>query len=276
MSGLRTLLITSIDDEIPLTKFFPLDFTDQKALTELLIISENFKKCGKGSLQYKNKIFYYRTYIPTLPQNDENSVSMESYSDYFIYSYNTNKKKFFLLFLCDLNYKIKNIDNLTNEIFEVLDNNAFEGHKIKSASSNQINSLFNQYKKLEPNFGKFNPLDEINIINKSGASLNDSSSSGGYKNKIAQRAKKRIDSRMVLPFIKKNNSDLVSVDFDDLTTVKESDTDLSMMFKNGIEKELYLPQYKKRKKIKIVNIVLFLILFVISLILIIKLGIPSK
>ena len=271
MPSLGALLISSIDDELPLMKFFPLNYTDGKALTELLIISENFKKCGKGSLQYKNKIFYYRTYIPTLPQTSGNSLSNESFSDYFIYSYDTHKKKFFLIFVCDLNYKIKNIDNLTSQIFDVLDNDAFEGHKIKNTSCNEINSLFLQYQKLEPNITKYNPLDEINIINKSDDSLNDSSSEGN-KSKIAKRAKKRIDSRMVLPVKKKNNSDLASVDFDDLTTVKENETDLSIMFKNNIEKELYLPQYKKWKKIKIANIVLCFILFVIILILLLVKG----
>ena len=94
MSGLNSLLITGIDDVIPFTKFFPLNYENKNALTELLILSKSFKNCGKGSLQNKNKIFYYRTYIPTLVQEDNSSVS-QSFSDYYIYSYDCNKKKFF-------------------------------------------------------------------------------------------------------------------------------------------------------------------------------------
>ena len=72
MSGLDSLLLTGIDDEFPLTKFFPLNYKNQNALTELLILTKSFKNCGKGSLQNKNKIFYYRTYIPNLPVKEDN------------------------------------------------------------------------------------------------------------------------------------------------------------------------------------------------------------
>ena len=63
MSGLEAFLICDIDDEIPLNKIFPLYYNDQSNLSDLLIIAQNFKKCGKGCLQHKNKIFdpYYST-----------------------------------------------------------------------------------------------------------------------------------------------------------------------------------------------------------------------
>ena len=268
MSGLEALLITSIDDEIPLNKFFPFDYSEQNSLTELMIISKYFKQCGKGSLQHKNKIFYYRTYIPALSKADSNSISNESFSDYFVYSYDCHKKRYFIIYLCDLKYKIKNIDNLTNDIFAVLDNKAFEGHEIKSESCNQINSLFIEYKKLEPNLGKINQLTELNSIDNSDDSINNKSNNSSSLNdntinKKLNKSKKRIDSRMVLPKIKKTAT--VSADIDDITTVKESETDLSVMFKNNFDKDLYIPQVKKWKSIKIINILLCLGLFIIML-----------
>jgi hypothetical protein len=265
MSGLEALLLTGIDDELPLNKFFPYDYNDHKTITELLIISEYFKNCGKGSLQHKNKIFYYRTYIPTIPKPEGISLSNESFSDYFIYSYDCNRKKFLLLFLCDLNYKQKNIDLLSHEVFDVLDNNAFEKHDIKQESCNKINILFEKYKKKEPNLSKNNSLKELNTINDSSDSINISSNDEKTKkNNIS--FKKRIDSRMILPKVKKSKSDSVSVDIDDLTTVRESDTDLSKMFKQTYDKDLFLPQINKWKTIKLWNIFLCLILFVIMLI----------
>jgi len=66
--------------------------------------------------------------------------------------------------------------------------------------------------------------------------------------------KKRIDTRMVLSKTKKDKSDIGSIDLDDLTTVKESDTDLSLKFKQDFDKELFLPQIHMWKIIKIVNI----------------------
>ena len=266
MSGLEAFLICDIDDEIPLNKIFPLYYNDQSNLTELLIIAQNFKKCGKGCLQHKNKIFYYRTYIPTLPKNEVNSISNDSFSDYFIYSYDTSRKKFFLLFLCDSKYKQKYIDDLTAEIFEILDNNAFEGHEIKNESCHLINSLFDKYKKIEPNLGMLNPLTEINTNNNSHDSINDSSSDSSKKR--SKRNKKRIDSRMVLPKLK-NKSSTISVDIDDLTPVKDSDTDLSLVFKKDFDKDLFLPQVYKWKSIKIINIILCFVLFIIMLVIII-------
>lgn len=139
MSGLNALLMTSIQDYLPLTQYFPLIYDDNKSITELLIIAKHFKNCGKGIIQHKNKLFYYKTYIPNIPnikdnnnnsKNKSNSSLSQSYSDYFIYSLDCNKKRFFLLFYCDLNYKQKDIDNLVDEIFEILDKGAFEGHKL--------------------------------------------------------------------------------------------------------------------------------------------------
>ena len=274
MSGLEALLITSIEDELPLTKLFPSNFTDQKTLTEILIISQNFKACGKGSLQHKNKIFYYRTYIPSLHQKDDNSLTQTNLSDYFIYSYDCSKKKIFLLFLCDFKYKKKDIDNLTNEIFDILDNNAFEGHDIKIECCHKINTIFEQYRKLQPNFGKINQLKEMDIIDDSGGSLDsikDLIKEEDNKKKKLSKKVKRIDSRLVIPKKKTNKSSGFSVDIDDLTTLKESDSDLSIMFGKNFDKDLAIPQVNKWRIIKIINIVLCSLFCVISIIMIILL-----
>jgi Holliday junction resolvase RusA-like endonuclease len=276
MSGLEALLITSIEDELPLTKLFPSNFTDQKALTEILIITQNFKACGKGSLQHKNKIFYYRTYIPSLHSKDDNSLTQTqtNLSDYFIYSYDCSKKKFFLLFLCDFKYKKKDIDNLTNEIFDILDNNAFEGHDIKIECCHKINTIFEQYRKLQPNFGKINQLKEMDIIDDSGGSLDsikDLIKEEDNKKKKLSKKVKRIDSRLVIPKKKPNKSSGFSVDIDDLTTLKESDSDLSIMFGKNFDKDLAIPQVNKWRIIKIINIILCSLFCVISIIMIILL-----
>ena len=73
---------------------------------------------------------------------------------------------------------------------------------------------------------------------------------------------------MILP--KKNNkSDLRSIDVDDLTSIKASDTDLSMMFKQNFDKDFFLPQISKWKTIKIVNIIMCSIFFIVMIILLI-------
>lgn len=271
MSGLNSLLMTGIDDEFPLIKFFPLNLNDKNILTELLIISNSYKKCGKGSLQSKNKIFYYRTYIPSLPQTNENNSSIsQSFSDFYIYSYDCSKKKFFLIYYCDLNYNSKNIDNLTNKIFEILDQGAFEGHELKRESCNQINEIFEQSQKLvpKPKLSKNNQLDDINNINDSPDSINNVSFEEN-RNRISNLMKKRLDTRIIFPKnkVKSSNSN-ISVDIDDLTSIKDSDTDLSMMFKNNLDNDYYSPQNNERKKIRYVNIGFYSILIVIIIIII--------
>ncbi len=269
MSGLNCLLLTGIDDEFPLTKFFPLNYENRNALTELLILTKSFKNCGKGSLQNKNKIFYYRTYIPSLPVQEDNSSVSHSFSDYYIYSYDCNKKKFFLIYYCDLYYKKKDIDGLTNKIMKVLDNNAFDGHDLKREASNQINSLFEQYQKLAPNLGKINPLTEVNINNSSDSINNVSIDSERSRKSLI--SKKRIDSRIIFPKKKRKKTEEVSVDIDDLTTIKEDDSDLSIMFKNNLDDDINLPQINKWKNIQMWNFGLCSSLFVIMIVCIIVL-----
>ena len=264
MSGLEALLISSINNEIPLNKIFPTNYSDKKSLTELLIISENFKKCGKGSLQHKNKIFYYRTYIPTLHNANENSRRSISFSDIFQYNYDNKKKKYFLLFLCNLKYKVKNIDILSNIIFEILDRISPEEKEIKFESCIKISNTFEKYKNIEPNLSEYNQLNEINNSDDS-ISSSDSGSVISENNKNI--TKKRIDTRMVLPKEQKTQSYTGSIDLDDLTTTKESDTYLSLMFKQNFEKDFFFPKINKWKTIKIVNIILCAIEFVVMLIL---------
>ena len=271
MARLEAFLMTGVEDELPLIKYYPLDYSNQNSLAELLIIANSFKKCGKGSLQHKNKIFYYRTYIPPLPKEEGTSNSNDNFSDFFIYSTDCNKKKFFFLFLCDLNYKQKHIDELTNKIFEILDNNAFEGHELKKESSIKINALFEEYKTMNPNIGKINQLTEMrNISNSSSSSINDSNSSSSG---TVKKSKKRIDSRMFISDLKKEKSGTVSVDIDDITSMKENETDLSIMFKQNFDQDFYEPQVKKWRNIKIVDVVLCSIFCIIMTILVILLWI---
>ena len=112
---LEAFLLTWVDDVFPITKCFPQDYSNDKIISELLIITKNFMDCGKGILQHKKKVFYYRTYIPSNSSEDESSSKKSSsFTDFYIYSSNSPIKKVFLLFLCDINYKKKNIDNQKN------------------------------------------------------------------------------------------------------------------------------------------------------------------
>ena len=151
---LEAFLLTWIDNLIPITKIFPQFYSNKKNLAELLIITKSFIDCGKGSLQHKNKIFYYRTYLQS---RDDDSNSNEIITSSSV----LNIKKVFLLFLCDVNYKKKDIDTLTKQIYEILDQGAFDSKDLKVDSSRKLNFLFEQYRNNTENISLLIPLNDI-------------------------------------------------------------------------------------------------------------------
>jgi nitrate/nitrite-specific signal transduction histidine kinase len=268
----------------------------------LLIITKSLLQCGKGNLQHKNKLFYYRTYIPALIVGEESLSKKSSFTDFFASSFNSANKKVFIIFLCDINYKKKNIDLLTKKIYEILDEGAFEKQDLKKESTRRINFLYEQYQNLSQNSDRYIQLSDINIneVIKSSNTNNDiiiNDENFSYNNNKSKKeslidisendniinpvnnldeSSKRNNSRIIWSKINtKSKSQIGSIDINDLTTIKESDSDLSIIFKQSLDENLNFSQMKKMKSIKKVNIVLCSVLFVISLVLIILLFIYS-
>ncbi len=278
---LEAFLLTWIDNSIPITKIFPQFYSNKKNLAELLIITKSFIDCGKGSLQHKNKIFYYRTYLQS---RDDDSNSNEIITS----SSALNIKKVFLLFLCDVNYKKKDIDTLTKQIYEILDQGAFDSKDLKVDSSRKLNFLFEQYRNNTGNISLLIPLNDIkgsndnlkeslienninnnNIIN---TNINNNIINSSEDSFNIDDTLKRASSRIIWSKVNKNKSSpLGSIDINDLTSIKGSETDLSIMLKQGSDENISFSKMKKMKSIKKINIVLCIILFVISLVLIILL-----
>ena len=261
MCELKALLMTSIQDIIPLTQYFPLNYQDNKSINELLIIAKYFNNCGKGVLVHNNKLYYYKTYVPPNPEGKDNqSESLsQSYSDFFIYNLDCNRKKFFLLIFCDLNYTQKDIDNLTNDIFDILDKGAFNGHDLKQSSRDEINSIFEYYQKLSLGIEKNIILNTNNDFN----SMNSINDSNNIKIKNGT-PKKRIDSRIVLPKSKKSKTNgEVSADIDDFSSIKNSNSNISLMFRYDFNNASFFLENKKIKKIKYFNVLFFFIFLLI-------------
>ena len=302
---LEAFLLTWVDEVFPITKCFPQDYSNDKIISELLIITKNFIDCGKGILQHKKKVFYYRTYIPSTSSEDESSSNKNSsFTDFYIYSSNSPIKKVFLLFLCDINYKKKNIDNLTKKIFEILDEGAFVKQDLKKESSRKINFLYEQYKSPETNGDKLiqlkdkkeeNKINEINIntnnsinnnnniiikndISKSENNdliseklINNNKTNNNNNSDSNNSSMKKRNSRIIWSKLNNTKSQMGSIDINDLTSIKDSESDLSIIFKQSLDEKLNMSQMKKSKTIKKINIILCSILFIISLVLIILL-----
>ncbi len=280
MPILEAFLLTWVDELIPITKVFPQGYSNKKNLAELLIITKSYLQCGKGSIQHKNKFSYYRKYIPTLISNEE-SISKKSVTDFFDSSNNSENKKVFILFLCDNNYKKKDIDSLTKKICEILDEGAFDKQDLKKDYTRKINFLYEQYQNLEANSGQYIQMNEININNNSINEINTNDNKN--KNNSSDSTEKDIminqnttnNSRIIWSKANKSKSQMGSIDINELTTIKESDSDLSIIFKQSLDENLNITQMKKMKTIKKLNIILCSVLFVISLVFIILLFIYS-
>ena len=132
MSGLKVLLMTSAQDDFHFYHYFPQSYEQPYKVNELLLYSNYFKNCGKGCLISKDKIYFYKTFKPDMESN-----------------LNKNKKKIFLFFYCDSDYKQKYIDEFTNNIFELLELDVFDENNLKKKIADAINDLFDIYKNIE-------------------------------------------------------------------------------------------------------------------------------
>ena len=287
MPGLEAILLTWIDELFPITKYFPQGYSNKKNLAELLIVTKSLIECGKGTLQHKNKIFYYRTYSPPPSPDDSSSKKSSSFSENNSSSVNSINKKVFLLILCDINYKKKHIDSLTKKIFEILDEGAFEKQDLKSESTRRINFLYEQYQNPETNCDKYIPLNEIatssdNINNDNNILIPDDKNENDLlaenlintsANSMNSLKKRSNSSRIIWSKNTKSKTQMVSIDINDLTSIKENKSDLSIIFKQSLDENLNYSQMRKMKSIKKINIILCSVLFVISLVLIILLFI---
>ena len=298
--SIEAFLLTWIDEVFPITKCFPQDYSDNKIIAELLIITKNFIDCGKGIIQHKKKVFYYRTYIPpTLPEDESNSHKPSSVTDFYIYNSDSPIKKVFLLFLCDINYKKKNIDNLTKQIFRILDEGAFSKQDLKKESSRKINFLFEQYKNPETNSEKLIQLEDIQeneeekeekeeneintesnnlIINNVKIIKKDTDNSNNYNNDLisekindSDNLEKKKNSRIIWSKLNNAKSQMGSIDINDLTSVENSENELSIILKQSLDEKLNMSHEKKKETIKKINVILCSLLFIISLVLIILL-----
>ena len=142
-----------------------------------------------------------------------------------------------------------------------------------------MNFLYEQYQNLEANSGQYIQMNEININNNSINEINTNDNKN--KNNSSDSTEKDIminqnttnNSRIIWSKANKSKSQMGSIDINDLTTIKESDSDLSIIFKQSLDENLNITQMKKMKTIKKLNIILCSVLFVISLVFIILLFI---
>jgi hypothetical protein len=252
MSGLKVLLMTSAQDDFHFYHYFPQSYEQPYKVNELLLYSNYFKNCGKGCLISKDKIYFYKTFKPDMESN-----------------LNKNKKKIFLFFYCDSDYKQKYIDEFTNNIFELLELDVFDENNLKKKIADAINDLFDIYKNIENKEEIYK--EYVNNIMKNGKDdINNGSNNSSMnidfsfsKNIMDTKAsRKRENSLMSI-----RNSNQNFVEDIEMVKINEFDTDLTMMFKTNKYDNFFL-KIKLYKKMKIINIVIFGVIAIVLYILI--------
>ena len=146
-----------------------------------------------------------------------------------------------------------------------MDKGAFDGNQLKNNSREQINNLFENYQKQSPKFEENNPLENV------GDNISEEKLEINIKRKKTHK-KRRFDTRMIATKIPKTKTfGDVSVDIDDITSIKDSmtHTSSSMMFKQNIIDYENTNINKEVKKIQIFNLISFFLLFIAMIIILV-------
>ena len=146
-----------------------------------------------------------------------------------------------------------------------MDNGAFDVNQLKNNCKEQINNLFKRYQRLSPKFIENNLLENIE------ENENEEQLELNIENKKKHK-KRRFDNRMIVKTIPKTKAfGEVTVDIDDITSIKDSmtHTSSSMMFKQNIIDYENTNIYKEVKKIQMINLISFFLLFIAMIIILV-------
>ena len=252
-SRLKMITITSIYGD-NVKEHFPLNSQSTEVVNEMSLIAENFKKQNRGNIQTKDSLYYYRTFVPKV-SNEEG-------------------EQLFLLIYTDSKYPSSKIDKCFNEINKILSSpNAFAFSLLSKDTKNLINSIFFKYEdgsKIEQVENKDNlivgsiiksvdPLQKSSLQANS-MSLNFDSELKNGGNEIKLHEDSPINNNLSLNHISEE-SDIKLTDLPSniKSTIVENDGDMTAMF---LQDNTVLLKVNKWRKIKYLYIILCLLLAV--------------
>ena len=127
MSDLKAIIITNLKNSPDFIQYFPID-SGNEYKNHLKSISDSIKAYGNGYLQNKNAVYYYKTF-----------------------TFQNSNMVLFCLIYFQLPYKRKFIEKLTEEIYEIIDNNKdkFSNGNIDINLSKIINKVYYKYCSVE-------------------------------------------------------------------------------------------------------------------------------
>ena len=127
MSDLKAIIITNLKNTPDFIQYFPIN-SGIEYKNILIAISNSIKTYGNGYLQNKNGVYYYKTF-----------------------TFQNSNMALFCLIYFQLPYKRKYIEKLSEEIYEIIDNNKdkFSNGNIDNNISKIINKVYYKYCSIE-------------------------------------------------------------------------------------------------------------------------------
>ena len=127
MSDLKAIIITNLKNTPDFIQYFPIN-SGNEYKNHLIAISNSIKTYGNGYLQNKNGVYYYKTF-----------------------TFQNSNMVLFCLIYFQLPYKRKYIEKLSEEIYEIIENNKdkFSNGNIDNNISKIINKVYYKYCSIE-------------------------------------------------------------------------------------------------------------------------------
>ena len=143
MSDLKAIIITNLKNTPDFIQYFPIN-SGNEYKNHLIAISNSIKTYGNGYLQNKNGVYYYKTF-----------------------TFQNSNMALFCLIYFQLPYKRKYIEKLSEEIYEIIDNNKdkFSNGNIDNNISKIINKVYYNYCSIEKDDEEENILKTVGSFN---------------------------------------------------------------------------------------------------------------
>ena len=250
---LKMITIVSVDDET-INEHFPLDSQNTVVINEMALIAKSFKKQGRGSIQTKDNLYFYRTYTQAMSNNEE--------------------EKIFILIYTDSKYPSDIANKCLNEIIGSIKQNSFELSSLSKETKNVINNIFKTYEDGNNSklyLRKIDSQSQIKNVDKPNDNMEGSLSlnfEAELKNAIQNRNNKEIKdmrgSNKCNPIINLDDESEIKIDGTQ-TNIKsseiENDVDMTAMF---LQENTALIKVKRWRKIKIFYIIVCVILALLA------------
>lgn len=250
---LKMITIVGINDEA-INEHFPLNSKSKDVINEMSLISKCFKKQGRGSIQTKDNLYFYRTYTQEISNNEED-------------------EKIFILMYTDSKYPSDIANKCLDEIIATFSEKSFELSALSKETKNEINNIFKTYEDGNNSklfLRKTESQSQIKKMDKSDDNV-EGTLSLSYEAEL-KKAKQSSKNKEIKIERESNNNPIFNLGEESEIKVEnsqtnirsseiENDVDMTAMF---LQENTVLIKVKRWRKIKVLYIIICIILALLA------------